>query len=176
MSGVQRRSGRVALGLVGVAALLAALAGAAGAAALPAGTRLHVTVTLRPRDPAALAAYARAVSTPGSASYLHYLTPAQFGRRFGPTPAQIARLRRSLRAHGLKPGPTAASGLSIPLRATAGRIEHGLSVSLHTRRLPGRRTAITASAAPSLGASSSAVQAVLGLNTTSAPHPLLARS
>lgn len=176
MSRVQRRSVRVALGLIGVAALLAVLAEPAGATSLPAGTRLHVTVTLRPRDPVALAAYAQAVSTPGSASYLHYLTPAQFSRRFGPTPAQIARVRRSLRARGLQPGRTAAGGLSIPLRATAQRIEHGLAVSLHTRRLPGRRTAITASAAPSLGAGSSAVQAVLGLNTTSAPHPLLARS
>ncbi len=177
MSGVPPRPLRLALGLAGAVALLAALAGPAAAAPLSAATRLHVTVTLRPRDPAALAAYAQAVSTPGSASYLHYLTPGQFARRFGATPAQIARVRRSLRAHGLNAGPTAAGGLSIPLEATAGRLEHGLSVSLHTRSLPGRRTAIAASAAPSLGpGAAGVVQSVLGLNTTSAPHPLLARA
>jgi len=65
-----------------------------------AGRRLHVTVTLRPRSPAALAAYARAVSTPGSAWYHAYLTPAQFGRwrrcsdRSGP--AACARDRSAL--------------------------------------------------------------------------------
>jgi subtilase family serine protease len=177
MSGAQRRKLRAALGLAGAGALLAALAGPAFAAPLPAATPLHVTVTLRPRDPAALAGYAQAVSTPGSSAYLHYLTPAQFARRFGPTPVQIARVRRSLRAHGLDPGPTAAGGLSIPLRATAGRLEHGLSVSLHTRSLPGRRTAIAATATPSLGrGTAGVVQSVLGLNTTSAPHPLLARA
>ena len=176
MSGVQRTP-RLGLALVGAVTLMAALAAPARSAPLPANTSLHVTVTLRPRDPAALAAYARTVSTPGSSSYLHYLTPGQFASRFGPTRAQIDRVRRSLRARGLRPGATAPGGLSIPLKATAGKIEHGLSVSLHTRSLPGRRTAIAASAAPSLGAGTAGVvQAVVGLNTTSAPHPLLARA
>src|SRR5690349_15435700 len=186
-----RGPARVAVGLASALMLIATLAGPARAgplspatpagparaAPLPPATRLHVTVTLRPRDPAALADYSRAVSTPGSASYLHYLTPAQFARTFGPTPTQIIRVRRALRARGMEPGPTAAGGLSIPVQATVGRIEHGLSLSLHTRSLPGRRTAIAASAAPSLGANAAGVvQSVLGLDTTSAPHPLLARA
>ena len=64
-------------------------AGARFVGSVPAAVPMHITVTLRPRDPAALAAYARAVSSPGSASYRRYLTPAQFARRFGATAAQV---------------------------------------------------------------------------------------
>src|ERR1700681_3880703 len=42
-------------------------------------------VYLAGRDRAGLAAYATAVSTPGSALYRHYLTPAQLVTRFGAT-------------------------------------------------------------------------------------------
>src|SRR5690348_5993672 len=118
MSGVQRIARRIALGIAAAVALVAAWSESAGAAPVSPTTRLHITITLRPRDPAALAKYAHAASTPGSDSYLHYLTPRQFRRRFGPTPAQIARVRRSLRARGLRPGPAAVGGLSIPLHAT----------------------------------------------------------
>jgi subtilase family serine protease len=179
MAGVPRTSRRVALAVVLglVLVLVLAAAALAHAASLPAGQRLHVTVTLRPRDPAALTAYARAVSTPGSSAYLHYLTPAGFARRFGPTPAQISAVRGALRARGLHPGATSAGGLSIPVTATAGQLERGLSVGLSLRSLPGRRTAIAATAKPTLGPGAAGiVQAVLGLDTGSAPRPLLQRA
>src|ERR1700759_4691278 len=109
---------------------------------------LHITVTLRPRDPSALAAYAGAVSTPGAAGYRAYLTPAQFARRFGPTTAQVLAGLESLRARGLHPGPISAGGLSIPVTATAGRLERAFAVSLTRLSLPGRPTAIAAGARP----------------------------
>src|SRR5581483_6792023 len=51
--------------------------------ALPAGTPIRVTVALKSRDPAALSAFASAVSTPGSDLYRQYLSVSQFARRFG---------------------------------------------------------------------------------------------
>jgi subtilase family serine protease len=185
MAGVPRTPRRVAPAVVlGLALVLApgALARAAPgalarAAPLPAGQHLHITVTLRPRNPAALTAYARAVSTPGSSAYRQYLTPARFARRFGPAPAQITAVRSALRARGLRPGATSAGGLSIPVTAIAGQLERGLSVSLLERSLPGRRTAIAATGRPTLGAGTAGiVQSVLGLDTGSAPRPLLARA
>ncbi len=142
-----------------------------------AATPLHVTVTLAPRDPAALAAYARAVSTPGSPDYRRYLTPAQFGRRFGATPAEVAAVRASLRTRGVLPGPTSAGALSIPVSGTAAQFERAFVISLRTLLVPGRRSAIVASAAPAFDAGAAgAVQTVLGLDTVSAPHPLLLRA
>ena len=46
------------------------------AGALPDTTTVHVTVTLQSQDPAGLAAFADAVSTPGSPEYRDYITPA----------------------------------------------------------------------------------------------------
>ncbi|MGH2929332.1 MAG: protease pro-enzyme activation domain-containing protein, partial [Solirubrobacteraceae bacterium] len=89
-----------------------------GRRSLNPATTMHVTVTLRPRDPVALAAYAAAVSTPGSPKFRRYLTPAQFARRFGATRRELAVVRESLRSRGLAPGAASAGRLSIPLTAT----------------------------------------------------------
>ncbi len=151
-------------------------AGAVARGAVAPSLRLHVTVALEPRDPEALHAYAEAVSTPGSRAFHHYLTPAQFGHRFGATAAAVLAVRRSLRAEGLRPGPATPGSLSIPVLASAAQLERGLKISLRRLALPGRRTAVAASAAPALDASAAgAVQSVVGLDTVSAPHPLLAR-
>jgi subtilase family serine protease len=144
---------------------------------VPAAQRMHVTVALRPRNPAALAAYASAVSLPGSAGYRRYLSPAQFAQRFGATAAEIGAVRRSLRARGLTPGAVSRGSLSISVAASAAALERAFSVSLTRMALRGGGTAITASAAPALPASvAGAVQSVVGLNTTAAPRPLLVRS
>ncbi|MGH2893509.1 MAG: S53 family peptidase, partial [Solirubrobacteraceae bacterium] len=152
-------------------------AGARFVGSVPAATPLHITVALRPRDPSALVAYARAVSTPGSASYRRYLTPAGFARRFGATSAQISAVRRSLRAHGLIPGAVSRGALSISVVAGAARLERAFSVSLRRMTLRDGRMAIRASAAPAVPASlGRTVQAVVGLNSTAVPRPLLVRA
>jgi subtilase family serine protease len=164
-------------GIVRVGRQPARPAGARSTGAVPAATRMHVTVALKPRDPGALAAYARAVSTPGSPSYHHYLTPSQFARRFGATAAQVQAVRRSLRARGLRAGAVSRGGLSISVSATATRLERAFSVSLSRMALPGRRTAIASSAAPAVPAGmAGAIQGVVGLDTTASPRPLLERA
>ena len=151
-------------------------AGATFVGMVPAAQRMHVTVTLRPRDPSALAAYARAVSTPGSPTYRRYLAPGQFARRFGATAPQISAVRRSLRAHGLTPGSVSRGALSISVVAGAGQLERAFSVSLTRMALRGGGTAIRATAPPAVPAAlAGTVQSVVGLNTTAAPHPLLVR-
>jgi Pro-kumamolisin, activation domain/Putative Ig domain len=155
----------------------AAPAGATLVGLVPATERLHVTVALRPRDPSALTAYARAVSTPGSAGYRRYLTPTQFARRFGASAAEIGAVRRSLRARGLTPGAVSRGSLSISVVAGAAQLERAFSVSLTRMALRGGGTAIRASAAPAVAASvAGAVQSVVGLNTTAPPRPLLVRA
>jgi hypothetical protein len=153
--------------------------GLTGAAVIDqlAPTKLvHVTVALKPRNAAALSAYARAVSTPGSIAYRDYLTPAQFARRFGASPMEVRTVRRGLEARGLRPGPLSAGGLSMSVTATAAQLDRGFSLSLRRVALRDGRTAVAASAAPALGAGAAAgVQAVIGLDTISSPQPLLVR-
>ena len=157
--------------------LAAVPAGARPIGAVASATRMHVTLSLRPRNPQAMAAYAQAVSTPESSVYRGYLSPAQFGRRFGASLAQIVAVKRGLRARGLHPGAVDAARLTIPVTATAGQLERAFSVSLRRLALHGRRTAVMTSAAPALDARiAHAVQAVVGLDSLSAPRPLLVRA
>jgi subtilase family serine protease len=144
--------------------------------ALAADVRIHLTVVLRPRDPAALAAFARDVSTPGGSLYHQYLTPAEFATRFGATEAQVQSVRASLVAHGLTPGDLSANRLSIPVTATAAQAERAFSLTMWRMVLPDGRRATLPGAAPALDASIAAdVQAVLGLSSTNAFDPRYAR-
>jgi Pro-kumamolisin, activation domain/Putative Ig domain len=152
------------------------LARAAVIGELPAGKLVHVTVALKPRNAAALSAYAQAVANPSSIDYRGYLTPAQFARRFGASPAELRAVRRGLEARGLRPGPVSAGGLSMSVTATAAQLDHGFSLSLRRVALRDGHTAVAASSAPALGADAAAgVQAVVGLNSLSTPQPLLVR-
>jgi subtilase family serine protease len=144
---------------------------------LASATRMHVSVVLKPRDPAALAAYAREVSQPGSAVYHAFLTPEQFAARFGAAQAEVRAVKSSLRAHGLSPGSVTANRLAIPVAGTAGQIEHAFSLSFRRKALPRGRRAVVASAAPALDPGiAHDVQAVVGLSSLAPPKPLLVRS
>jgi subtilase family serine protease len=144
--------------------------------AVDPATPVHLTIALKPRDPAALEAFATAVSTPGSPIYRDYITPAQFAQRFGPTSEEIAAVDGSLRAHGLSPGPITANHLAIRITAAASTVQSALGTTLERLSLPGRVTGIVNVLAPRLDAGiANLVQAVIGLNGTAAPRPLLAR-
>jgi hypothetical protein len=138
---------------------------------LPATARLQLTIALRPRDPDALAAYASAVSTPGSADEHRYLTPAEFRQLFGASAAEIATVDAALRARGLDPEPASADGLLVPLEADAGAIAHALGVHFERYRLASGRLAYANTAAPRFTTSvASLISGVVGLDDIDLPH------
>ncbi|MGI5230731.1 S53 family peptidase [Actinoallomurus sp. CA-142502] len=65
------------------------------------GTRLNARVYLAGRDPRGLNAFVASVSDPKSRAYRHFLTPAQYRARFGPTDAQTTAVRSWLESAGL---------------------------------------------------------------------------
>lgn len=173
----------LALGLLLVSPAVAAPVRVGSAPRRPAGsrlvgtvassTRIGITVTLRPRDPAALASYATEVSTPGAGVYRHYLSVAEFRRRFAPTTAQLNAIEASLAAHGLAAGAVSANGLAIPVTATAGALGRAFSLSFQRVALAGGRTAFANNQAPRFAASlASLIQGVVGLNDLSQARPL----
>jgi subtilase family serine protease len=68
--------------------------------AVTSGT-VTALVYLAGQNPAGLASYATAVSTPGNATYSHYLTPAQVMAAYGPTSAQVTAVQNWLTGAGL---------------------------------------------------------------------------
>ena len=99
---------------------IAILGGCASGASAAARLRtFHTTVALAPRNAAALAAYASAVTTPGSPLYGRYLTVAEFARRFGATTSAIAKVRAALAAQGMTAGAIAANRLALEVTSPA---------------------------------------------------------
>ena len=142
-----------------------ALAGSVALKPAAATDRLRFDVVLRPRDAAALGAYAQSVSTPGSASYRRFLTTRQFADTFGPTPATIAQVASALTAVGLTPGPVSSNGLILPVTTTIGKAGRALHTGFEQYRLSSGRVAEANTAAPELPAvAAHAAQAVIGLN------------
>ncbi|HTT51560.1 MAG TPA: S53 family peptidase [Streptosporangiaceae bacterium] len=161
--------------------------GPIGAApALPPGARLagparrsatlHITVALRPADPAGLARLATQVATSGTARFRHFLHPAQVQRRFGPPPSALAGLGAWLRRQHLTTQPVLGDGLLLPAIGSVGQVEAAFHVKIARVRLPGGRLAWLNLSAPELPVGLGLwVTAVTGLDNVSLLHPELVR-
>ncbi len=145
------------------------------AAALPSGTRrlgplaarspIRLDVTLKPRDPAALARFAAQVSSPGSPFYGRYLRQGQFASRFGPTPATVSAVSTTLRRLGLRPSSVSQNRLIISIHTTAAVAERALRTPIDRFALASGRLVFANTAAPRLPeAIAPRVQAVVGLD------------
>ncbi len=136
----------------------------------PAATRVSAQVYLASRAPAALAAYARAVSAPGSARYHQYLTPARQQAWFGPSAAQASRVRAWLRQAGLR--VTASTEQYISVTGTAAAVRRAFGTRLRNYTLSGHLYHAPARNAVVPAALASAVLGVAGLNNAPArAHP-----
>jgi subtilase family serine protease len=155
---------------VGAAPALPAKARLAGR--VPAARTVRLTVALSSQDPAGLAAAVRAVSTPGSPQFRHYLSVSEFARRFGAGPSRIGAVRGDLSAQGLTVGAPAPNGLSLPVSGPAGNVQRAFATSLSRVTLAGGRASIVNTSPPSVAAAIAPdVEAVLGLNTLPVIRP-----
>ena len=124
----------------------------------------QVTVALTPRAPAAMLAAANAASTPGSPGFRHYLSVAQFARRFGARSSAVAAVTRTLRAHGLHVEPVSRDHLMVSVDGSLPRLAAAFGARVkQVRRAHGDR-ALELSGPPRLNRRLKPyVQAVLGL-------------
>lgn len=80
---------------------------------------------------------------PHSSSYHKWLTPEEIGRRFGPSDAQIERIRRSLAAHGLVLSKVHPGRFTVEVTGTQDELRHTFTVSTTvTNGQPSARHAI----------------------------------
>ncbi|MFJ9538228.1 protease pro-enzyme activation domain-containing protein [Streptomyces sp. NPDC101225] len=130
------------------------------------GAQVSARVYLAGKDAAGLAAYAKAVSDPSSASYGRYLSAKQAQSRYGATKAQVAAVTSWLKSAGLK--VTGVTQHYVSVSGDVAAAEKAFGTQLHnytkgskTYRAPSK----TASAPDSL---KGAVLTVTGLDN--APH------
>ncbi|MHB8693204.1 MAG: S53 family peptidase [Solirubrobacteraceae bacterium] len=132
---------------------------------LAPATRMNLTVSLKPRDPAGLAHYAAAVSDPSSPLFHRYLTVAQFASRFGAAPSAVAAVQQTLRAQGLIVSPPTANNLAFTASGTTALVDSAFRTQLDNVKLPNGRRAFANLTAPTLPASVAGyVQGVIGLD------------
>jgi subtilase family serine protease len=89
--------------------------------ALADSTPMHVVVTLPLADEAGAVAFAKAVSDPGNRQYGHYITPGEYGARFGSDPAAFEAVRQWGTAHGLSVDKAKSARSSVTFGGTAGQ-------------------------------------------------------
>ncbi|KUO04173.1 S53 family peptidase [Streptomyces caeruleatus] len=130
------------------------------------GSRVAVRVYLAGRDATGLAAYAKAVSDPRSASYGKYLSADQARARFGATKAQVAAVKEWLTSAGLKVTGVTQHYVAVSGDVAAAEKAFGTQLHNYTKGARTYRAPMAAVTVPD--ALKGAVLTVTGLDT--APH------
>ncbi|MGI5374899.1 S53 family peptidase [Streptomyces sp. CA-251387] len=127
---------------------------------------VSVRVYLAGRDATGLAAYAKAVSDPDSASYGTYLTAKQAQARFGATKAQVAAVKSWLTSAGLKVTDVTQHYVAVTGDVAAAEKAFGTQLHNYTKGARTYRAPATTASVPE--ALKDAVLTVTGLDN--APH------
>jgi pseudomonalisin len=149
------------------------ITGATAVGAASPSRLINVDVALKPRDPAAQLAALKAMYTPGSATYDHFLTPAQYAAAYAPTASAVASVTRYLSSQGLTGITVLPNNLFITASGTVASVSRAFHTSISDFRLG--TVSFYGNTTPALvpAALSSVVEAVVGLNDFpfATPHP-----
>jgi kumamolisin len=101
-----------------------------GAAANVVGQgQISLTVALKLRNTDQLEPLLKATYTPGEPGYRKFLTPQEFGAKFGPTPETIARVTQHFQKAGLR--VTQLTGTHLSVSGSTAAIQSEFGVQLH---------------------------------------------
>ena len=154
----------------------------AGATTLPTsatviagGITANFDVALAERDAPALRRFLTSLTTSTSPSYRHFLTPAQFGARFGASATTIARVRDYLTSFGLRVRRLDAGHTLLEMSGPTADIAHAFATPVETVRLAdGTLRAQFARAATLPSTLARDVTTVVGLSSVATAHSQLA--
>ena len=99
--------------------------------------RLILLLNRPPERESALQQFLQAAHTRGSAGYHRWLTPDEFGRRFGPTDADLQTVSAWLTAHGFLVTKIAKSRQFIEFSGTAGALRTAFHSEIHQYEIDG---------------------------------------
>ncbi len=128
--------------------------------ATPAETPIDFSVALALGDQAGAEALERSVSDPSSPSYRHYLTAAQWEKRFSPSQASVNAARSWLESQGVSVEAVTPDRMTIQASASAATVQKAFGTKLNQYRRLGR--VLRLSAAP-LNVPSSLASTIVGV-------------
>jgi subtilase family serine protease len=131
---------------------------------IAASSKVNFDLTLKLRHAAKARAFVRKVSNPGSSRYHHYLTDAQWERRYAPTAAQVSTAQAWLRSQGFSVGATPRTRLYVSATGTAKQVEKAFGTSLGLYRVNGRTVRLSTKALSIPTSIAGAVSGAVGIN------------
>jgi subtilase family serine protease len=124
---------------VAVAQSVSPLATPSSAVAVtPPSTQIDFSVGLQLSDPTGAQAFEQAVSDPKSPRYRHYLTAAQWERRFSPTQASVNAVTEWLKAQGITVESVTPDRMTVLASATAATVARAFGTSVGEYRHAGK--------------------------------------
>ena len=140
---------------------------------LPATQRLQFDMVLPLRAPAALESFLADVYNPKSPSYRHFITPAEFTERFGPSAADWDELVAFAKRSGFTIQGGSRDEMDLRLSGTVAAVETAFHVTMRTYQHPTEpRTYYSADAEPTV-AMQAEVWHISGLDNFTLPRARL---
>ncbi len=136
--------------------------------ATPAAAAVDFSVGLQLSDPAGAVALQQAVSDPNSPSYRHYLTPAQWEKRFSPTQASVEAVSSWLRSQGIAVQAVTADRMTVQASSPAATIEKAFGTSLGQYRQRGQVVRLSSGALKVPGNIAPLISGVTGVDQSAA--------
>ncbi|MGO9169843.1 MAG: protease pro-enzyme activation domain-containing protein [Candidatus Sulfotelmatobacter sp.] len=139
---------------------------------LPATQIMRLDVVLPLRDQAGLDHFLAELYNPDSLDYRHYLTPAEFTERFGPTRQDYDALVQYVQDHGLAVVGGSRDGMEVQVKGPVSGIEAAFHVTMGVYQHPTEgRTFYAPDREPTVDLPFQ-LWHVSGLDNYSIPHPM----
>jgi uncharacterized repeat protein (TIGR01451 family) len=104
---------------------------------------LHLDMYLQlkrsPEQELAAAQFVESLTDTTSPNFHHWITAAEYGRRFGAAPEDIATVSRWLQTHGFTVNTVHANNMVIDFSGNAGQVREALHTEIHTLDVAGER-------------------------------------
>jgi uncharacterized protein (TIGR03437 family) len=163
---IDNRQRTVLAGNLHPKALAAALAGNDQGRVAPSLAMPYITLTLAPSasQQADLEKLLVEQQTPGSPNYHHWLTPEEYGQRFGVSDTDISKITQWLQQQGLNVVSVARGRSWIAANGTAAQVEGAFQTEIHSYLVDGETHVANASEPSVPAAFGSLVKGIRGLN------------
>jgi subtilase family serine protease len=132
--------------------------------AVAKSARVNFELVLKLRNASGAQSLVRAISSPGSASYRHYLTASQWESRFSPATSAVSTARKWLASEGFKVGAVSKDRITVSASGTAAQVEKAFGTTLKNYKLNGHTVRMAASTMSVPASLSGSVAGALGIN------------
>jgi uncharacterized protein (TIGR03437 family) len=136
---------------------------------------LHLDMYLQlkrsPEVDAAAARFVDSLTDPASANFHKWITAAEYGRRFGAAPADVATVSRWLKSRGFVVNGVSANQLVIDFSGTAAQVREALHTEIHNLNIAGKSYFANMTDPQIPDALTPAVAGVVSLSNVM-PHPM----